>query len=125
MNRTYEALVILKAIGTEAEQSQAVARVEEPVKKLSGQIDLSSSWGRRRFAYRIARQQEGYYHWLRFRLDSLQLDELKRLLQLNESIVRYLILTQDEAALAAAGTTPPVLSERSSAPAGRHREYRD
>ncbi len=125
MNRTYEALVILKAIGTEAEQAQSVARVEEPVKKLNGQVDQSTSWGRRRFTYRIARQQEGYYHWLRFQIEPQRLDELKRLLQLNESIVRFLILTQDEASASSPGADPPVFSERPSGPASRHREYRE
>ena len=96
MNREYEALIILKATGTDAEAAQAVAQVEEPIKKLGGQIDGSKPYGRRRLAYRIARQQEGYYHFVEFRLATEQVDELKRLLRLNESIVRFLILTRSD-----------------------------
>ncbi len=98
MNRVYEALVILKGGGTEAELSQAVARVEEPIKKLGGQIDQSVSWGRRRLAYRISHQTEGHYHLLNFRMSTDQLDELKRLFRLNEGVVRFLVLNRSDGA---------------------------
>ena len=66
MTRTYEALVILNATGTDAELQQAVGRLEELIKKLGGAIDKSQSFGRRRLAYRIGRQQEGFYHLASF-----------------------------------------------------------
>ena len=93
MNRLYEAFVILKAAGTDAELAQAVAHVEEPIKKLGGQIESAKNFGRRRLAYRIARQSEGYYHLLHFRMAPEQVGELKRLLRLNDTIVRFLILS--------------------------------
>ena len=94
MSRDYEALVILRALGTDADVAQAVTQVEEPIRKLGGQVDQSVSWGRRRLAYRIARQQEGHYHLLQFRLPPDHVDELKRLFRLNERIVRFLILNR-------------------------------
>ena len=93
MNRLYEAFVILKAAGTDAELAQAVAHVEEPIKKLGGQIESAKNFGRRRLAYRIARQSEGYYHLLHFRMAPEQVGELKRLLRLSDTIVRFLILS--------------------------------
>ena len=94
MNRIYEALVILKAVGTDEEIAKSVTQVEEPIKKLGGQIESSKSFGRRRLAYRIARQSEGCYHLVEFRMPPDQLGELKRLLRLNETIVRFLILNR-------------------------------
>ncbi|MBI3087923.1 MAG: 30S ribosomal protein S6 [Candidatus Omnitrophica bacterium] len=95
MTRNYEALIILKSVGTEAELAQAVAQVEEPIKKLGGRVEHSENMGRRRLAYRIARQQEGCYQLIRFQLAPEQLEELKRALRLNETIVRYLILSRE------------------------------
>ena len=95
--RPYEALVLLKVIGTDAELSQAVSQIEEPIKRLGGRIDHSASWGRRRLAYRVARHVEGCYHLLQFSLEPRQLDEVKRLLSMNETIVRFLILNRAEA----------------------------
>jgi len=95
MNRPYELLVIFKAAGTEAELTQAAKQVEEPIRKLGGRLDHSSSWGRRRLAYRIARQQEGVYHLFQFHLGPEQTGELKRLLRLHETIVRFLLLNRE------------------------------
>ena len=96
MNRPYETLIILKTEGSEAEFAASLKQVEEPIRKLGGQIDQSVSWGQRRLAYRIGRQQEGTYQLLQFQLPPDQLGELKRLLRLNESIVRCLVLKRGE-----------------------------
>ena len=94
--RVYEALVILKAAGTEQDLARAAAQLEEQVKKLGGTIERSEPWGRRRLAFRIARQQEGHYQLLRFQAPPAQVVELERLFRLNESIVRFMILTEEE-----------------------------
>ena len=94
VSRAYEVLVILKPAGTEAELAQAVKQVEEPIKKLGGEIDSSEGWGRRRLAYRIDRHVEGHYHLLRFHVDPQQIEEFKRMLRLNEVVVRFLILNR-------------------------------
>ena len=95
MSREYETLVILKALGTDAELTQSVKHVEDLIKKLGGQIRQSASWGRRRLAYPIARQQEGTYYLLQFQIAPDRLMELKRLFRLNETIVRFLVLSQE------------------------------
>ena len=98
MTRAYEALVILKAAGTEQDVARTAALLEEQVKKLGGTIERSEPWGRRRLAFRIARQQEGYYQLLRFQAPPAQVAELERLFRLNEAIVRFIILTEEELA---------------------------
>ena len=97
MTRDYEALVILKAAGTEQEIARAAAALEEPIKKLGGKMGNAQSLGRRRLAFRIARQTEGHYYILRFQAPTEQLAELERIFRLNESVVRFMILSTDEA----------------------------
>jgi small subunit ribosomal protein S6 len=104
VNREYEALLILNASGSEADLAQAVKQVEEPIRKLGGQIDKSEGWGRRRLAYRINRHLEGHYHLLSFHVDPNQVEELKRLLRLNEAVMRFLILHRAD------GGVPEVLA---------------
>lgn len=96
MTRDYEVLMLLKATGTDAEVAQAVAQVEEPIKKLGGVIATSKPYGRRRLSYRIARHTEGYYQFIEFRLAPEQIEELKRLLRLQDTVVRFLILSRSE-----------------------------
>ena len=106
VSRAYETLVILTSAGTEAELAQAAKQLEEPIKKLGGQVDSSVSWGRRRLAFPIGRHNEGHYHLLTFHVDSIQLDELKRLFGLNDTILRFLILNREDHRAADSGTPP-------------------
>jgi small subunit ribosomal protein S6 len=99
--RKYEALVIVKAAGTEQEIAQAGAQIEESVKRLGGTIESTQNLGRRRLAFRISRQAEGYYYLLRFDAPTQTVAELERQLRLNEAVVRFIVLTEDQLA----GTT--------------------
>ena len=105
MIRDYEAFVILKAVGTEAEMAQSVAQIEDTIKKLDGHMASTKPFGRRRLAYRIGRQSEGHYQLLHFRMAAERIEELKRVWRLNESLLRFLILA-DEPALAGAQAQP-------------------
>ena len=111
VSRAYEALLILKPTGTEAELAQAVRQVEEPIKKLGGSIDSSEGWGRRRLAYRVHRHVEGQYHLLRFQVVPQQLEELKRTLRLNETVVRFLILNRANGRSAEVAVLPHATAE--------------
>ncbi len=96
--RDYEALIILKASGTEQELAQRAGVLEETIKKIGGRLTISQPMGRRKLAFRISRQTEGHYHLLRFQTPSEQVAELERLFRLNEAIVRFMILSEDELA---------------------------
>ena len=95
--RDYEALVIVKAAGTEQEIARVAALLEDPIKKVGGRLDTNQNMGRRRLAFRISRQTEGYYFLLRFHAPTEQVAELERLFRLTDTIVRFIILTAEEA----------------------------
>ena len=103
--RGYEALVILKT-GSEQDVARHAAHLEEPIKKVGGRMELNQNMGRRKLAFRIDRQAEGYYFLLRFHAPTGRVGELERLFQLNETIVRFMILSADEVAPAAPAAAP-------------------
>ena len=98
MTQAYEALVIFRAGGTEQELARHAAQLEEPIRKVGGNIETTQSLGRRKLAFRIAKQMEGQYHLLRFQAPTEQIRELERLFRLNETVVRFIILSADEIA---------------------------
>jgi small subunit ribosomal protein S6 len=118
MARRYEALLMFSAQASESEVARQVAQVEEAIRKFGGQPDGVQPMGRRRLAYRIAKQTEGAYHLLRFRAPGPQVAELDRLLRLNEAVLRHLILSEDElgapAAPAPAGLGRPPGRQRTA-----------
>lgn len=104
--RDYEALVILKSAGTEQEIARHAAQLEELIKKLGGRLDTSQNMGRRRLAFRISRQTEGFYYLLRFHAPTERVVELERLFRLNETIIRFIILNASEVGSPAASARP-------------------
>ena len=119
--RDYEALVIVKAAGTEQEITRVAAQLEEPIKKVGGRLDTNQNMGRRRLAFRILRQTEGYYFLLRFHAPTEQVAELERLFRLNDTVVRFIILTADEAGpLRPAAAVPAAVSRYGAAASSRN-----
>ena len=59
-------MLILPAEADEAMVSTAVDRISKVISPDGGEIGKLDRWGRRRFAYEIADQHEGYYVVVRF-----------------------------------------------------------
>ncbi len=111
MTRGYEALFILKTTGSEQDTAKTASQAETLVKKFDGAIEHSQSMGRRRLAFRIGRQTEGFYHVVRFAAPPERVRELERQLRLQEGILRFMVVSQDETrapepAVAAAQASP-------------------
>ena len=104
--REYESLVIFKTAGTDQELARHVAQLEEQIKKVGGTLSTSQSLGRRRLAFRISRQTEGIYHVCRFQAPTERVAELERLFRLNETIVRFILLSAEEVAAPAPRPAP-------------------
>ena len=59
--RQYELVYILPPDTTEQQATEIHEQVNGIVARMSGQIEKSENWGRRRLAYEIAHQKEGVY----------------------------------------------------------------
>lgn len=60
-----------------------------------GSISKTDDWGNKQFAYKIKGLTSGHYHLWNIELDGSHLMDLKGKLNLEEGIVRYLILKLD------------------------------
>ena len=47
-------------------------------------------WGRRKLAYPIAKKEDGIYHLLTFSADPETLDEVSRVLKIDDDVLRHL-----------------------------------
>jgi small subunit ribosomal protein S6 len=61
-----------------------------------GQVKKIDRWGRRKLAYEIDKQREGYYVLMESQIESLAIPELERNLNLSPFILRYLVVRTDE-----------------------------
>jgi small subunit ribosomal protein S6 len=62
----------------------------------NGQVTKIDRWGRRKLAYEIDRQREGYYVIMEASIDPKGLPEVERNLKLSSAILRYLVIRADE-----------------------------
>src|SRR5215471_8645267 len=87
---TYEILLMLDPEQAEARQDEIVARTRELVEKNGGAWHSHDAWGRRRLAYPIAHKEEGVYHLVVFDSEAETLDEVSRVLKIDDAVLRHL-----------------------------------
>jgi small subunit ribosomal protein S6 len=86
----YEILLLLDPDLDEARQGEVVARTRELVERSGGSWDLHDVWGRRKLAYEIGHKGEGVYHLLQFTSDAETLDEISRVLRIDDAVMRHM-----------------------------------
>ena len=75
---------------------EELAKVEEVVRSLGGEVAKTDVWGKRRLAYPIDKKTEGVYAVCNFSLDPDQLVEMNRVLGLRPNIYRQMTIRLDE-----------------------------
>ena len=93
---TYEILLMLDPEGEEAHQDELIARVRELVDRSGGTWRSHDAWGRRRLAYPIAKKGEGIYHLVVFESTPETLDEISRVLKIDDAVIRHMAVKHIE-----------------------------
>jgi len=88
----YEGMFILDSNRYARDQAGVSGQIPEMILKLGGEILVSRLWEDRRLEYPINGHRRGTYWLAYFKLESGQLTTLNRQSQLNDSIVRSLVL---------------------------------
>ena len=94
--REYEVLVILPAEADESTVGGAVERITKILSERGGEVSNIDRWGRRRFAFPIARQSEGYYVAVRFTSEPAAIAEIDRALTLADEVIRFKVVVRAE-----------------------------
>ena len=86
----YEILLMLDPELPEERQTEIVTRAREAIERDGGSFDRHEPWGRRRLAYEIDHKGEGSYHLLHFTSDAGTLDEVSRVLRIDDGVMRHM-----------------------------------
>jgi small subunit ribosomal protein S6 len=90
--RKYELMLILPAESDEAVVTRVVDRINQTLADGKGQVGKLDRWGRRRLAYEIAKQSEGYYLVADLDAEPDAITELERVLHLVDEVVRFKVV---------------------------------
>ena len=98
---TYETLFIVNP-NLEETQIEAIAtKVKDLITKNGGNILSTNMWGRRRLTYNIKNRNTGFYVLVEFTAPAESISTLERFFNIEEEIMRHLILKLDKKALKA------------------------
>jgi small subunit ribosomal protein S6 len=92
----YELLVIFSTNLPEEEEKTQASQIEDLIKHEKGTIHLVEHWGKRKLAYAIKKQRQGYYEWFYFELDPSRIAEIDRKLKMSETILRFLTFKMEK-----------------------------
>lgn len=86
----YEILLLLDPDAPEARQNEVIERARGLVEQSGGSWDAHQPWGRRKLAYPIRKKHDGIYHLLHFTCEPETLDEISRVLRIDDAVMRHM-----------------------------------
>ena len=96
MNR-YEMIYIIDTGLEDSARKELVEKVSALIENNGGEIEkVDETWGKRKLAYAIDYKTEGWYVLVNFKAPVELPRELERNLQINENVLRYLVVKLEE-----------------------------
>ena len=87
-------MLILPSEADESVVGGAAYRITRVVSEVGGEVTNVDRWGRRRLAFEIDRQSEGYYVVIEFKAEPGAITELDRTLTLADEVLRFKVVVR-------------------------------
>jgi small subunit ribosomal protein S6 len=97
--KRYESTFIIKGSLQDPEIDAIISKAEDFITKNSGKVLEMERWGRRKLAYDIGHETQGFYVSAHFTAPGALVARLERMFDLDESIVRWLTLVMPDSAV--------------------------
>lgn len=101
MKRDYE-LVVLLHPDLEIDLEKPLAKVRQILTDNGGEIVKEDSWGKRKLAYRINKEDFAVYVYMDVTLPAEGVKKIQSTLNITDEVLRYLLTAVDPRAIAAA-----------------------
>ena len=95
-DRQYELVYILPPDTTEQQVTELHGQVEAVVTRMNGQIATTENWGRKRLAYEIGHNKEGFYVLQVINGSGEVMKELDGRLKVMDIVIRHMVVRVDE-----------------------------
>ena len=94
--KNYELSLVFISTLSEEEKVANLEKVKELIARFGGNVTNVDDWGKRKLAYEINKQKEGFYYFIQFNAETSTPAELESRLRITETVLRYLIVRLDE-----------------------------
>ena len=85
-------MFVLKPTLTEDERNERIEFVKGVITKGGGEISATNEVGARELAYKIEKNDRGYYFTIYFKAPGSSILELERIYRINEDIIRFIVV---------------------------------
>ena len=96
MNKYELALVVSAKIEDDA-RTATVEKAKEYVTRAGGVISEVEEWGKKKLAYEIQKQTEGFYYFVSFEAESNVPALVEQDIRIMDNVLRFLCVRKDEA----------------------------
>ena len=95
MTSTYELALVLNGKLEDDARAEALEKVQNYITRFGGSVLNVDDWGKKKFAYDINKQKEGFYYFIKFQSEDNNCpNELEANVRIMESVVRYRVVKQ-------------------------------
>lgn len=94
--RLYEIMFVVRPDAPEEDVDKLVEQMEGVVKGAGGSVQKVDKMGRRRLAYRVGKQREGFYILFTLEAGGEAVKEFERRLKVTDAVIKYLTVRVDE-----------------------------
>ena len=94
--KAYELMLLLTPNLDEEARAELLDKVEKLITSEKGIVDNVESWGKRKLAFEIDDFTDGDYVVIDFHADPSSIAEIDRVLRINDSVVRFMIVRRDD-----------------------------
>lgn len=93
--KKYEAVYIISPT-LDDEGVKAIVEKFSNLVSQYGELEKVEEWGRKKLAYEVQDQKEGYYVLMHFSANSEFPQELERNFKISEGVIKYLVVNKDD-----------------------------
>lgn len=96
MNK-YELCVVVNAKLEDEERAKVVDKCKAYIERFGGTITNVDDWGKKRLAYEIGHEREGFYYFIQFDAEPTAPAEIENRVRIMDNVIRFLCVRADEA----------------------------
>lgn len=94
MNK-YELALVLNANIDDETKAATFEKAKDLITRFGGVVEKVDDWGKRKLAYEIKKQSEGYFSFTTFNSEPTVPAEIEQRVRIMDNVLRYLIIRQD------------------------------
>ena len=94
MTNNYETIIIINSNLDEAATKATIEKFTTLI-AANGTVESTEEWGKKKLAYPIKKQNEGYYVLVNFASNPEFIDELERVYNITDEVIKHIVVKKD------------------------------